>query len=293
MTALSYAVVTPVRNEADNLPRLCAALAAQERLPVSWVVVDTGSTDATLAVTRGLASRHPWLRVERLPESGSLARGGPIAEAFELGYGTLDPRPDIVVKLDADTSFEPSYFPRLLEEFARDPRLGMASGTCHEREAGTWRERHVTGTTVWGASRAYRRDCLDQVLPLERRMGWDGVDEFRANARGWRTRTFKHIPFRHHRREGERDGAAHRARLAQGRAARFLGYRLWYLALRALWHARREPAALAMIWGYLRATLAREPQLEDPAARAYLRRQQSLRLLPLRLAEAVGRRRSG
>jgi hypothetical protein len=122
-------------------------------------------------------------------------------------------------------------------------------------------------------------------------MGWDGVDEFRANARGWKTRTFKHLPFRHHRREGERDGAPRRARLAQGRAARFLGYRFWYLAMRALWHARREPAALAMILGYVQAALRREPRLTDTSAREYLRRQQSLRLLPLRAAEAVGRRR--
>jgi hypothetical protein len=101
----------------------------------------------------------------------------------------------------------------------------------------------------------------------------------------------KDLPFRHHRREGERDGAPHRARLAQGRAARFLGYRLWYLALRALWNARREPAALAMILGYVDAAARREPRLTDPTARAYLRRQQSIRRLPLRAAEALGRRR--
>ena len=204
----------------------------------------------------------------------------------------MDGAADVVVKLDADTSFDPGYFERLISEFAADPELGMASGTCHELEDGEWTERHVTGTTVWGASRAYRRACLEQVLPLEHRMGWDGVDEFRANARGWKTRTFKDLPFRHHRREGERDGAPRRARFAQGRAARFLGYRFWYLARRALWHARREPAALAMIWGYVQAVRRREPRLTDTSAREYLRSQQSVRQLPLRAAEAIGRRRT-
>lgn len=288
---LAYAVVTPVRNESANLDRLAAALAAQDAPPAAWILVDTGSTDDTLEVAAALAERHQWIRVESL-DAGTLARGGPVVQAFEHGYATLTEDADVVVKLDADTSFAPDYFARLLAAFAADPALGMASGTCHELEGGEWRERHVTGTTVWGASRAYRRTCLEQVLPLERRMGWDGVDEFRANARGWRTRTLKDLPFRHHRREGERDGAAHRARVAQGRAARFLGYRPWYLALRALWHARREPAALAMLWGYTAAALAREPRLQDEAARGYLRGQQSLRLLPARAAEAVGRRRS-
>jgi glycosyltransferase involved in cell wall biosynthesis len=290
---LSYAVVTPVRNEAVNLRRLCAALAAQTVLPSAWVVVDTGSTDDTLQLVEDLAAEHGWIRPARLEGAADLARGGPIARAFELGYELVrDDAPDVVVKLDADTSFEAGYFERLLSEFSADATLGMASGTCHELERGVWRERHVTGSTVWGASRCYRTGCLEDVLPLEQRMGWDGVDEFRANARGWRTATFKDLPFHHHRREGERDGARHRARLAQGRAARYIGYRFWYLLLRSLWHARREPAALAMIWGYLRAARAREPRLADPEATSYLRRQQSLRRLPRRAAEAVGIRRA-
>ncbi len=286
----SYAVVTPVRNEAHNLRRLATSLAGQRLLPAAWIIVDTGSSDETPAIASELASEHRWIRAESL-DAGSQARGGPIVRAFEVGLDSLGELPTVVVKLDADTSFDEDYFERLLAEFAADPALGIASGTCHELEDGEWRERHVTGTTVWGASRAYRSECLEEVMPLEHRMGWDGVDEFRANARGWKTRTFKELPFHHHRREGERDGARHRARLAQGHAARFLGYRPWYLVLRAVWQARREPAALAMIWGYTQAAVNREPQCADAAARRYLRRQQSLRRLPSRAAEAVGRRR--
>ncbi len=288
---LTYAVITPVRNEAENIRRLATALAAQSVVPSAWVLVDTGSSDDTPAIVATLTAEHAWIRAATLEGAQDLARGGPIARAFELGYSGLADKPDVIVKLDADTSFEPGYFERLLAEFEADPKLGMASGTCHELEDGEWRERHVTGSTVWGASRCYRRQCLTDVLPLEQRMGWDGVDEFRANARGWKTHVFKDLPFHHHRREGERDGAKHLARLAQGRAARYIGYRFWYLALRALWNARKEPAALAMIWGYLQAALNREPQLADADARAYLRRQQSLRLLPSRAAEAIGRRR--
>jgi glycosyltransferase involved in cell wall biosynthesis len=288
---LTYAVISPVRNEAGNLGRLADALAEQTIRPESWILVDTGSTDGTPQLVKELRREHGWIDWAVLEGASDLARGGPISRAFELGYARLEEPPDVLVKLDADTSFEPGYFERLLAEFAADPSLGMASGTCHELESGEWRERHVTGSTVWGASRCYRRECLEDVLPLEQRMGWDGVDEFRANARGWKTRTFKDLPFRHHRREGERDGARHRARLAQGRAARYIGYRTWYLVLRALWQARREPAALAMIWGYAGAALRREPRLADAEARAYLRRQQSLSLLPRRAAEAIGRSR--
>jgi hypothetical protein len=288
---LTYAVVTPVRNEAANVRRVAESLASQSLVPDAWVIVDTGSTDDTRSIIEELAATQEWITATSLDEAEELLRGGPIVRAFELGLSMLPRATDVVVKLDADTSFDPPYFERLISAFAADETLGMASGTCTELEDGEWRERHVTGTTVWGASRAYRRACLEDVRPLEHRMGWDGVDEFRANSKGWKMQTLKDLPFRHHRREGERDGAPHRARLAQGRAARFLGYRLSYLALRAIWNARREPAALAMIVGYVQATIQREPRLTDATARAYLRRQQSIRRLPLRAAEALGRRR--
>lgn len=287
----TYSVITPVRDEAENLPRLASALAAQTRLPRTWTIVDNGSADGTLELARTLADEHGWIRVLTVPGAGAADRGAPIVRALHAAIADLeaDP-PEIVVNVDADISMEPDYFERLLDRFAAEPRLGIASGSGFELQDGEWRQRHVTGSTVWGASRAFRWACLQEILPFEERVAWDGIDEFKANARGWRTEAFEDIPFRHHRREGERDGAAWRARSNQGHAAYYVGYRPWYLVLRALFNARREPAALGMIAGYVAAAVRREPRSADAAARAYLRRQQSVRTLRLRSLEASGRR---
>jgi glycosyltransferase involved in cell wall biosynthesis len=287
----SYAVVTPARDEVANLPRLAACLAAQTVRARTWNIVDNGSADGTLELGRRLAAQHDWVHVLSLPGSSSADRGGPVVRALNAGIAALGDPPEILVNLDADISMEPDYFERLLAKFDADPSLGIASGSAFELRRGAWEQRYVTGSTVWGASRAYRWECLQEILPFEERVAWDGVDEFKANARGWRTTAFEELPFRHHRREGERDGTAWRARRNQGNAAYYLGYRAWYLVLRALWHMRREPAALAMVWGYAMAALTREPRSSDPEARAYLRRQQSPLNLRLRAREAAGRRR--
>ena len=68
-----------------------------------------------------------------------------------------------------------------------------------------------------------------------------------------------------------------------------MGYRFSYLLMRALFKARRDPAALAMVEGYLQAAIRREPRLADRDAREYLRRTQQLRRLPLRAREALGK----
>jgi glycosyltransferase involved in cell wall biosynthesis len=287
---LTYAVVTPVRNEEANLGRLAASLASQEIPPLEWVIVDTGSSDSTTALAETFAREHAWTRLTRAPADERQARGAPVVRGLTHGLEALAASPDVIVKVDADVELDPTYFRRLLDAFAADASLGMASGSCWEQRDGEWTQRHVTGTTVWGAARAYRAACLEDVLPLEERMGWDGVDEFKANVRGWQTGTLAELPFRHHRREGERDGASRRARAAQGAAAWYLGYRSWYLVLRALHHARHDRGSLAMIAGYVAAAIRREERCTDPAVRRYVRSQQHPRRLPLRVLEALGRR---
>jgi glycosyltransferase involved in cell wall biosynthesis len=286
---LRYAVITPARDEAENLPRLAESLLAQSVLPERWLVVDNGSRDGTGELVAKLHAASPWVQLLVTHGEQSAVRGRPIVRALHAALEELTDPPDVVVNVDADISFDRDFFERLLGAFEQDSTLGIASGTCYELECDEWRERHVTGSTVWGATRAYRWDCLQQVLPLEERLGWDGIDEFKANSLGWSTRTLKSLAFRHHRKEGERDGGQFRARVAQGRSAWYMGYRPWYLALRALHNARNDRAAFGLVWGYAAAALHRERRISDPAARAYLRRQQSLRRLPARLREARGR----
>jgi Glycosyl transferase family 2 len=286
---LSYTVVTPARNEANNLPRLAESLRAQHMRPGEWLIVDNGSTDSTPEVVDGLCAQESWIRLVRSEAPTELVRGGTVTRAFHAGLSEVDQRHDIIVKVDADTSFPPDYFERLLDVFAREPDLGIASGVCFERSQGrAWEQRFSTGQSAWGAARAYRRECLEQVLPLEDRMGWDGIDSLKAAAHGWRTGTIAELAFRHHRREGERDGSRRCAWTAQGRAAHYMGYRWWYLVVRALFHASRDPAAVAMIAGFTGAAVRREVRCDDSGVRSQLRRQQSLRLLPARFREARG-----
>lgn len=286
-TQLTYAVVTPARDEAENLQRLAACLIGQTVTPVAWVVVDDGSGDESPELVRLLGREYPWIR---LASSGgtSLARGAPIVRAFHKGLEQLGSFPDVVVKLDADISMAPDHFDRLLRSFALDDCLGVAGGTCYEKQPnGRWRQRHGTGPSVWGASRAYRRECLQEILPLEEHMGWDTLDLMKARLRGWKIEVLYDLPFRHHRPEGERDGARFKTYVIQGEGTYFMDYRLSYLALRTLYRALRTPSAIGLLVGYLRARMARKPQCTDHELRTYVRSEQSLRRLPLRVREAL------
>jgi poly-beta-1,6-N-acetyl-D-glucosamine synthase len=286
---LTYAVVTPARDEAENLARLGESLAEQAVAPLAWIIVDDGSTDGTGEVVRALAKAHPWIRLVTAPPSARIERGGKIVRAFQVGLEKLEATPDVVVKVDADVSFPADYFQRVLDAFELDPRLGMASGSACELRNGVWEERHMTAGSLWGAARAYRWECLQAVRPLEERMGWDGIDALKANLNEWETRIVPGLHFRHYRVEGERDGRRSLAWTAQGRASYYMGYRFSYLVVRSLHYTRRELAALAMITGYLGALVRREPRCDDELVRQALRERQRLRSLPTRAIEALGR----
>jgi biofilm PGA synthesis N-glycosyltransferase PgaC len=280
--ALRYAVVTPARNEEVNLQRLGAAMIAQEHRADVWIVVDDGSTDGTPQVLADLAAEHDWIRPLERPAADreeSLAHGRRKArdlDGFLYGAVPLREQVDVIVKVDADVDFEPDYFAELMARFEADPTLAIASGTCYEQEHGQWVRRTKAESTVWGATRAYRSDCLADLMALEPCMGWDGLDEISVQLRGLRTQTFTDLPFRHNRPEGGREFSSLHQGEALGRAAWYMGYRPSYLTIRAVYRARREPAALGMLWGYFGAAAKRVPQCPNEALVQALRDRQRL-----------------
>ena len=66
---MTYTVVTPAHNEEAHLQSLCESLSGQTLRPSRWVIVENGSTDATLAIASELAAGRPWIDVRSIPGS--------------------------------------------------------------------------------------------------------------------------------------------------------------------------------------------------------------------------------
>jgi poly-beta-1,6-N-acetyl-D-glucosamine synthase len=279
---LTYAAVTPARDEAANLPRLAKSMAEQTTAPAAWVIVENGSVDETLSIARALAEEHPHVSVLQT-SGGEYDRASLYMEAFHAGVASLEGRGDVVVKLDADVSFGPDYFETLLGAFEADHRLGIASGTLFEQKNGRWREQVLLGDHVWGPARAYRRACLEAVLPLDDGLAYSIVDETKASLAGFRTATLRELPFYHHRPEGSRQGSRWNAWRADGLAAHYVGYRFSYLVARTIYRMLTDRAAAGLISGYVAALRQRTPRHPDQVLREAIREQQRIRHLRRRL----------
>jgi glycosyltransferase involved in cell wall biosynthesis len=268
--------VTPVRDEEEHLPLTADALVAQTHRPSRWVIVDDGSRDGTRAVADRYARAHDWITVVSLPRSHERARGAPIVHAFAEGLAALGEAPEVVVKLDGDVSLEPDYFARVARVFATDPRAGVVGGVAYVRRGERWIPdgslRHVNGV-----AKAYRSDCLRDFGGLPETMGWDGIDEYMARARGWRVHVLPDAPILHHRARGSKQ-PWYRARWEEGIGNHYMGYLWRWLIVRAAYRMVVEHppvlGGLVLAASFSYARLRRLPQVPDMAARAELAAEQ-------------------
>jgi GT2 family glycosyltransferase len=199
---------------------------------------------------------------------------------------------DLVTGFDADVSFGPEYLDSLRRAFQRNPRLGIASGLCYERSGDEWEPVYVTSPNLRGASLTYRRECLAQLLPLEVRLGWEGIGVVRARLRGWETTIIPDLPYFHHRPTGARDVSRFASYAEDGDTAYYTWYRPSYTLLRTLYRAigGRDPAAAGLVWGYARSAAHRRPRHPEAGFREFVRSNQSPTNWLFRAREVTGKR---
>src|SRR5258705_13342035 len=126
-----YVLITPARNEETFIETTIQSVIKQTVLPVKWVIVNDGSTDATSNIVRPYLADHRWIELVDLPvrrERNFAAK----VYAFNAGQERVnDLKYEIIGNLDADVSLDKDHFEFLLGEFEKDPGLGVA-GTIFE-----------------------------------------------------------------------------------------------------------------------------------------------------------------
>lgn len=285
-----YVVISPMRDECDNVERCISSVRSQTILPCEWVLVNDGSTDGTRELIERQIRDIDWIRLVNVEDRGCRLPGVGVVNAFYKGFDALLTKAwDFIIKLDGDLSFEPNYFERCFAKFSAIPRLGIGGGVIRSVVDGKLKlERTNPRFHVRGATKIYRSECWDEIGGLERSSGWDTLDEVKANMLGWTTQSFDDIPIVQHRPTGQAEGAW-RDVVKNGRANYFCGYHPLFMLFKMAKRVFRKPyvlGSLALLWGYLGGHLQRGPRVDDPELIRYLRRQQLKRLL---LRESIWR----
>lgn len=279
---MNYVIITPARDEEAYIERMMQAVIRQTVLPQQWVIVDDGSSDRTGDIIDECAKGYPWITVVHRANRGSRQAGRGVVDTFYDGYGELV-RGDweFIVKLDADLTLRSDYFERCFSKFAADSLLGIAGGGVYHAQGGSLKLEVGPSFHVRGATKIYRRRCWDDIGGILRAVGWDTIDEVKANMLGWRTRTFPEISVLHHRFTGSMYGLWKDC-VKNGRANYFAGYHPAFMLVKFVRRLLVRPyirGAFGLMWGFLGGYIRKSPRVADHALVRYTRAQQIRRLL--------------
>ena len=281
-----YIVITPVRDEGHHFARMAEALVAQSIRPVTWVIVDDGSTDQTGAIADHLASKHDWIMVIYRRDRGFRQPGSGVMEAFYDGLAAIENTAwDFLVKLDGDIVFAPDYFQLCFEHFEREPGLGIGGGLVY-RSKGHSLAVDSAGDPAFhvrGATKIYRKECWEKIGGLVKQPGWDTIDELKANMLGWKTRTFPELSVHQLKDTGSADGTWHNW-VKNGRANFITGYHPVFMLCKCLKRLTQKPFGVAgagLFFGFLSGYFGHAARLRDAELVRFVRREQ-LRTLTFR-----------
>ena len=281
LLAVKYCVITAVRDEEECIAGTIESVLGQTIRPTEWIIVDDGSTDATARILDRYAREYSWIQILHRQNRGFRSSGGGI-EAFLDAYRSLrSPDWEYLVNLDGDLTFAPDYFENCFQYFRDMPRLGIAGGTMYVQAGKHLQLETAPSFHVRGGTKIYRRDCWENLGGLVCSLGWDTVDEIKANQLGWRTQSFPDVQLLHNRATGAAWGAWGNA-VNDGEADYLVGYHPLFFFLKCIRHIFQRPylvRSFGMAYGFLRCVVLRTPQITNGELKDYLRRQQLRRLL--------------
>jgi biofilm PGA synthesis N-glycosyltransferase PgaC len=275
---MKFIAITAARNEGNYIDKTLKSIVSQTLLPEEWIIVDDGSTDETTNIAEGFARSHPWIKVvrhqtrrHRDDNIGKVKVDRTIytVEAFYCGLShAITNEYDFIFLIDADVVLSPNYFKSILAKFAKDSKLGIASGSVHENIKGRMIKERLMPWSAPGNAKSWRRSCFQEIGGLVRGPGWDSIDNFQAMILGWQVKIFEDQELKviHLRPAGSSGMSILQGRKVVGRRAYFMGIHPLYFFISALYHLPDYPCvlgSLCKIIGYLQGLLGRSKQYDD------------------------------
>ena len=281
MSNLKYVVITAARNEADYIENTIQSLTAQTVLPLQWIIVDDGSTDATAEIASRAADKHDWIKVIRRGDRGFRNVGGGNVDAIYDGLENLaEVDYDLLSVVDADLRFGPDYFAVLLGKFKSNPKLGIGAGRVYDLIDGKERKLRSRPEITFGALKCWRRACFQEIGGIGRHPGWDGVDCYAAMMQGWQSWTFddeERLKITHLRPMGSSQKSIYNGRIRRGRAMYVMGAHPLWVPASAFYHVMEPPyllGSLCVIYGYAKAWWQGEQRCVDNQMIQFIRSRQ-------------------
>jgi glycosyltransferase involved in cell wall biosynthesis len=164
-------IVTPSFNQAAYLEETIRSVLEQEYEPLEYVVVDDGSTDASVEIAERYAGRLTLIRQENAGQPAAINRGFEQTSGELLGY------------LNSDDTLLPGAIAAMAAELEREPELLLVYGDAHYTDERSERTGYLRARDFDVAE--MQRACDNRVVQpstLWRREAWERFGPFEEEA---------------------------------------------------------------------------------------------------------------
>ncbi|HKI77832.1 MAG TPA: glycosyltransferase family 2 protein [Ignavibacteriaceae bacterium] len=276
----TFAIVTPVKDEINYFPKTVKSVLSQYAKPQKWIIIDDGSTDGTTEIIRKAERENDWIEGIYREPNKNRKPGGEFV--LEIGLKKLNiDEYDFIVRMDGDLEFESNYFRVLFEKFDDDPKLGIASGVCFiTRNGKAIEEKHPRFHTR-GPLKTYRAQCFKNIGGLLNCLGWDSIDDLKANKLNWHTHSFPELRI-HHLKKTQSHGGIFKSSFNKGVASYNSGYHPLFVLFKTVYiliFLRYKSNSIGVFWGYFSSMIKLKPKPITKELIKYIRKQQMNKLL--------------
>jgi glycosyltransferase involved in cell wall biosynthesis len=271
--------MSAAHNEEAFIEKAIASVLSQTVLPVRWVIVSDGSTDKTNEIVERYARQHEFisfLELTRPPGRNFGSKG----LALEQGGKLLNGLPfDFIGNLDADVALEPPYFETLIQQFERDPQLGIAAGFIYEEQNGEFQNRSANRVdSVPHAAQLVRRECYQSIKGYQafKYGGEDWYAQQCAKMNGWHAEAFPSLKVFHERQTGAA-GSLLKHQFRLGRLDYSFGSDPIFEVMKCALRVAEKPLVLGAITrliGFIWSAVQREKRPVSNSFVSFLRKEQ-------------------
>ena len=279
-----YVLITPARDEGDYVERTINSVIHQTVLPQKWVIVSEGSTDRTEEIVTSYAEEYAFIQLVSSKSTSRRNFGSKVRAIWKGSEQLKGIKYQFIGNVDADVSFKPDYYEKILAKFRDNPRLGIAGGVVFDNRRGKWIRQFANPSwSVAGAIQMFRRQCYEGIggyiqLPVG---GIDTVAEAMARKYGWEVKSFADLAVLHH---GTKKENVLLTRFRGGIREYAIGYHPLFHFAKSIYRIQERPYVVGSLFrlaGFLYALLRRERSAVPHDLVSYLRQEQYKRLYSL------------
>lgn len=281
----SYTLITAAHDEARFLPGAIAAVLAQEVRPALWIIVSDGSTDDTDRIAAEAAEAHDFIRFLRFEDRrpSPYPMGGISwlkVSALRAGLARFGPATsDFVGNIDADVTFAPDFFARLMARMEADPAIGIGGGFIYNTDGAREWPYVASPETVGGPLQLFRREAWEAIGGYFPWGNEDAIAQIMVRMKGYRVRGFADLRVLHHKTAQAKGRNPLKGQFHAGRLERGMGFHPLHVSAR--WASRVATGPLgasARLLGYGWAALRGARSQLPPEVIAFNRREQMANL---------------